>query len=152
MIKPPSQKMVTIFYGNCLCYILGFPQWFQELILNNLTDFCFIDKTFKSVLELYNILLYLQYDAIKRKLWNSNTFCRKMYIKRLSQKMVSLTTIACVTFLGFLSGSKVLFNAGWSTVRRRGTGTSSVTSVNSSTTSYTAHPPMRPFSVTTWCS
>ena len=37
-----------------------------ELILNNLTDFCFIDKTFNSVLELYNILLYLQYDAIKR--------------------------------------------------------------------------------------
>ena len=29
-------------------------------------DFCFIDKTFNSVLELYNILLYLQYDAIKR--------------------------------------------------------------------------------------
>ena len=68
---------------------------------------------------------------------------------RLMLQKVILTTIVWVTFLGFLCGSQVLLDAGWSTAGRRGIGTGPWAFLNSSTTRHATFSPFRPANVTT---
>lgn len=68
---------------------------------------------------------------------------------RLMLQTVILTTIVWVTFLGFLGGSQVLLDAGWSTARGRGIGTGPWAFLNSSTTRHATFSPSRPANVTT---
>ena len=75
--------------------------------------------------------------------------CWVMVDCRLVFQKVILTTLVWVTFLGFLGGSQVLLDAGWSAARWRRIGACPWAFLDSSTTCCTTLSPIRPASVTT---